>query len=184
MEKPHFKYRTLLFALMLLAFVARDAGSQSAPVVSKVEPPSWWAGHSINPVRVLVRGGNLQGARVTSKRPEISPSAVEVNSAGTYLFVSVDVNPRARSGDYLLEVATPLGRATIPFKIESPLDLSSNFQGITNDDVIYLIMPDRFSNGDRSTWNHQASSVSERARGHSDLVESVVRKLGRRQYLR
>jgi glycosidase len=47
-------------------------------------------------------------------------------------------------------VATPLGRATIPFKIESPLDRSTNFQGITNDDIIYLIMPDRFSNGDQS----------------------------------
>ena len=140
---------TAIIWLLLFGGIAQ-AQTDAGPKVVKVEPPSWWAGHSINPVRLLVRGANLQSARVTSTRPEISPSAVRVNSAGTYLFVSVDVNPRARSGDYALEVVTPLGRATIPFKIESPLDLSTNFQGITNDDIIYLIMPDRFSNGDQS----------------------------------
>jgi glycosidase len=121
-----------------------------APTVSKVEPPSWWAGHTINPVRLLVRGTNLQGARVTSTRPETSPSSVVVNSAGTYLFVNVQINPAARPGDYPLQLETAAGRASIPFSINQTLDAATNFQGITNDDVIYLIMPDRFSNGDTS----------------------------------
>ena len=38
----------------------------------------------------------------------------------------------------------------IPFRIESPLDTHGNFQGITNDDIIYLIMIDRFADGDPS----------------------------------
>jgi glycosidase len=38
----------------------------------------------------------------------------------------------------------------IPFSLEAPLDTSTNFQGITTDDVIYLIMIDRFADGDRS----------------------------------
>src|SRR5688572_25863585 len=37
---------------------------QNAPEIIKVEPPSWWAGHTINPVRLLVRGKNLANARV------------------------------------------------------------------------------------------------------------------------
>src|SRR3712207_7854741 len=37
---------------------------RSPPQVLKVEPPNWWAGHSINPVRLLIRGTNLNGARV------------------------------------------------------------------------------------------------------------------------
>jgi glycosidase len=38
----------------------------------------------------------------------------------------------------------------IPFSLEAPLDTQRNFQGITNDDVIYLIMTDRFADGNRS----------------------------------
>jgi len=122
----------------------------NAPIVSKVEPPNWWAAHTINPVRLLVRGKNLHGARVTATRAEIEPSAVMVNPAGTYLFISVTINPSARPGDYPRTVETAAGRATIPFHIDAPLDTTTHFQGITGDDVIYLIMTDRFANGDSS----------------------------------
>jgi glycosidase len=141
----------LLCALSSIALGVSAAQAQgAAPSVSKVEPPNWWANHTINPVRLLVRGANLSGARVTSARPEITTSAVVVNPAGTYLFVSVHVNPAARPGDYPLNVETPAGRAVIPFRLDAPLDAATNFQGVNNDDIIYLIMPDRFSNGDTS----------------------------------
>ena len=116
----------------------------------KVEPPNWWAGHSINPVRLLVRGKNLQGARVTATRPQTVPGSLLTNEAGTYLFVNVKIDPAARPGEYPLTLQTPSGQTTIPFRLEAPLDASGNFQGVTTDDVIYLVMPDRFSNGDRA----------------------------------
>jgi glycosidase len=122
----------------------------TAPVVSKVEPPNWWAAHTINPVRLLVRGTNLLGARVTATRKEVSPGTPFINGAGTYLFVSVTIDAAARPGDYPLTLETNAGRTTIPFRLTLRLDPSVNFQGVTTDDVIYLIMPDRFSNGDRS----------------------------------
>lgn len=134
---------------MLCAGIAQ-AQANGAPTVLKVEPPSWWAGHSINPVRLLVRGANLLGARVTSTKPEISPSAIVVNPSGTYLFVSVAINPAARPGEYPLHLETTGGKTVIPFRLNASFDSANNFQGITNDDVVYLIMPDRFSNGDTS----------------------------------
>src|SRR6266576_3014973 len=124
------------------------AAQDDAPSVTKVEPPSWWTKQNVNPVRLLVRGTNLRGARVLGNQSELQPSAVVVNRKGTYLFVDVRVSPTARPGPYLLAIETPHGKTTIPFKIESPLDPKANFQGITNDDVIYLIMIDRFANGD------------------------------------
>lgn len=142
-------------AILLCVFVcgALDAYASwpaAAPVVSKVEPPSWWAAHTINPVRLLVRGTNLHGARVTATRKETSPGALLINGAGTYLFVNVTIDTAARPGDYPLTLETAAGRTTIPFRLHAPLDQSGNFQGVTSEDVIYLIMPDRFSNGDRS----------------------------------
>ncbi|MGH8248659.1 MAG: alpha-amylase family glycosyl hydrolase [Gammaproteobacteria bacterium] len=116
----------------------------------KVEPPHWWSGHTINPVRLLVRGRNLHGAGVKATRAEIVPSAIVINGNGTYLFVNVTIHPAALPGDYSFTLATAGGTTTIPFRLDSPLDPARNFQGITSDDVIYLIMPDRFANGDPS----------------------------------
>jgi glycosidase len=150
---------TGLCALIYVSSCALAEQARPAPSVLKVEPPSWWAGHSINPVRLLVRGANLDGAHVTTTRAGTSVSAVAINSAGTYLFVSVQINPAAKVGDYPLQLETAYGKTTIPFRLEAPLDAASNFQGITNDDVVYLIMPDRFSNGDTSNDSPASSPI-------------------------
>lgn len=127
-----------------------NAFPQGAPEIIKVEPPSWWAGHSINPVRLLVRGKNLANARVRPTTPAVQTSGVRINGSGNYLFVDVRVNPNAKPGLHPLVVETNSGRTTIPFLIEPTLPAAARYQGITTDDVIYLIMPDRFANGDLS----------------------------------
>lgn len=140
-----------VFLFFLTIFIAVSTQSQSKlPAVTKVEPHAWWAGHTINPVRLLVRGKNLADARVRSARASIQASEVVVNRTGTHLFVNVKVSPAARPGLYPLELITPQGGTTIPFELASPLAANSHFQGITPDDVIYLIMIDRFADGDPS----------------------------------
>ena len=144
-----FVLATFIFTLLCCAVGAR-AQTSPAPVVSKVEPPSWWAAHTVNPVRLLVRGTNLHGARVTPERAGTEASGVVVNSAGTYVFVNVHISATAAPGDYPLTLETRGGKTSIPFRLNAPLSPATNFQGITTDDVIYLIMPDRFANGDAS----------------------------------
>lgn len=119
-----------------------------SPVVEKVEPPNWWIGHTINPVRVLVRGTNFDGSVIRSASSGISVSNLKVNSRGDYLFVDVMVDPKATPGDTSFTIATSKGEAVVPFYLDPPLDSRANSQSITNEDVIYLIVTDRFSDGD------------------------------------
>ena len=77
-------------------------------------------------------------------------SEVSVNERGTYLFVDVEISPSLRPGKYPLLLESASGSTMIPFSLEAPLDTAGNFQGINNDDVIYLIMTDRFADGDPS----------------------------------
>lgn len=142
--------RTILrWVTPLYLFVAFSVVAQN-PSVTKVDPPSWWASHTINPVRLLVRGTNLRNARITPLNPELHVARLSANEAGTYLFVDVEISPSLRPGKYPLLVESASGSTMIPFSVEAPLDTRGNFQGITNDDVIYLIMTDRFADGDPS----------------------------------
>ncbi len=134
----------------LLVLALAGACLAAPPEVSKVEPPGWWAGHSINPVRLLVRGRNLHGARAEADRPGIRPGTVHASDSGTYAFIDLSISPRAAAGSYAIRVTTPEGTATAPFEILQRLPRAGRFQGFSPDDVMYLIMPDRFSNGDPS----------------------------------
>jgi glycosidase len=117
-----------------------------APTFEKAEPPNWWAGHSINPVRVLVRGENLAGARTQCAR--LTCAVRQVNAAGTYAFVDVTIPAGTPAGSYPLVLRTSAGSVSVPFSVTAPLPRAGRFQGFGLDDVIYLIMPDRFVNGD------------------------------------
>ena len=121
-----------------------------APEISKVEPPNWWVGHSVNPLRLLIHGKDLKGSTVKCAEAGLKPGHVQANAAGTYLFVEVEIQENARPGSYPLQITTPDGTATAPFELLAPLPRHGRFQGFSSDDVIYLVMPDRFANGDPS----------------------------------
>ena len=192
------RVRILTYLLISGALSAAIASAQQ-PTVTKVEPPNWWAGHSINPVRLLVRGTNLSGASVTAGSG-FRAGHVKVNAAGTYLFVDVQIPKKAAPGAYLLELKTKAGSTEIPFRIQATLSRKDHFQGFSDDDVIYLIMPDRFADGDPSNddpadlaraprpfeaavlprrrypGRHRSSALLERPRRDGDLDYARLRQ--------
>jgi glycosidase len=149
--------------------------------VLKVEPANWWAGHSINPVRVLIRGKSLSGARVESVGAGIRTGLVRVNESGTYLFVDVFIDPQAKQGMRQLRIRTSSGTAQARFEISAPLAREGRFQGFTTDDVIYFIMPDRFSDGDQSNNNPAKSpGLYDRSKGrhyHGGDFKGIINHL-------
>ena len=155
-------FRTLRRVVTLLLLAASSLHAQ-APTVEKVDPPNWWAGHSINPVRLLVRGRHLAGARFECPRSRAARRAV--NAAGTYAFVDVDRPARASPGRYPLTLRTAGGAASVPFAV-SPRRWRARAasRGFDANDVIYLIMPDRFANGDPTNDDPAASRGPARPR--------------------
>lgn len=124
--------------------------SAQTPEIIKVDPPSWWTRSSMDPVRVMIRGRNFQGARVQISGPGLRVIGTRINDRGTYIFVDVSIAPNASSGERSITVTTPNGSARTPFEILAPLNRAGRFQGFSPNDVMYLIMIDRFADGDQS----------------------------------
>jgi len=116
-----------------------------APEIFKVDPPSWWVKSSVNPVRVMIRGRNLTGAWVQVGPGLRVVGSPKINERGTYVFVDVSVKS---AGPQSITVTTPQGSARASFEVLGPLDRSGKFQGFSHYDVLYLIMIDRFADGD------------------------------------
>ena len=141
-----------LSVIVLVSLAAASMGfSQTAPEVLKVEPPSWWAGSSVNPLRLMIRGRNLSGAQVqVVGRGMRVLGAPEVNERGTFVFINVAIAPNASPGERKLRIRTAAGATDAPFEILPPLNRNRRFQGFSPADVMYLIMIDRFCDGDLS----------------------------------
>jgi len=119
------------------------------PEILKVDPPSWWTRSTINPVRLMIHGRNLQDARVEVPGLRIV-NTPKINERGTYVFADVFIPPNTGPARRSVRVITPRGTATFPFEVLAPLNRAGRFQGFSPNDVMYLIMIDRFADGDPS----------------------------------
>jgi len=144
----------LTFVLILLAAVvggslprAQEIPDPDAPVVKKVEPPNWWVGLTPE-VMLLLSGKNLQATHASCNLPEVIVGRTQSTADGDYLFLWLKLAPELRSGTAVCRITTPKGQTSFELPIASRSQILGRNQGLTLDDVIYLIMPDRFANGD------------------------------------
>jgi glycosidase len=126
---------------------ARESSNPNAPVVKKVEPPNWWLGLTPD-VMVLLSGKNLQVTHAECNLPEVQVSRTQSSANGDYLFVWLKLSAQLKSGTAVCRIATGAGKTSFEFPIAARKQLLGRNQGLSLDDVIYLIMPDRFANGD------------------------------------
>jgi glycosidase len=147
----------------LAALLASAPLAAQAPTIQRLDPPSWWAGHSVNPVRVMVRGTNLAGARVNCG--SLRCGAPRVSASGTTAFVDVAIPAGTAPGARTHQGRTAPRRASARVMINAPLPRAGRFQGFGPQDVIYLVMVDRFANGDTTNDEPAVSrGLTDRAR--------------------
>lgn len=154
------------WAGVLFTFLLSAAAQQAAgPKISKIEPPNWWLGLS-SPM-IMFTGENLEQARISTSAPGVRISRTEPGRNGHYFFAWLEIGKNAAPGEIPLTIATQNGKQTVQWKLErrnpagKSFQVNQGFNGFGPDDVIYLIMPDRFADGDASN-NFPASGAYDR----------------------
>ncbi len=150
---------------LLLVCSAMLCAALSAQSVSKVEPLSWWTDMNC-PLTLMFYGNNLQDAKITIQKYE---SNKRVPTQGlvlkgqhnaespNYLFADIEVN---EAGDYLFTLQKGKKKTSVRYTINTRREGSRERTSFTTKDVIYLLMPDRFVDGD--SVNNNLTSVREK----------------------
>lgn len=133
---------------ILILFITLNLSAQ----VSKVEPPFWWEGMKNSSLMITLYGDNLHQYDVNSDSINIF-DVIRLDNPN-YLFIYVDMASLVAE-DYTLTLEHP-SKPTIeiPYELKSRRDGSALRQGYDSSDFIYLIMPDRFANGDPTNDSH------------------------------
>lgn len=150
------RYISFWILFVCLLAVATFAGAQ-APVVRKIEPPNWWIRYTPE-LTLLLTGENLSGAQVESQTHDLEVLGTQASANGHYLLVRLRMNSALAAGTAKLQLHTPSGSTSIQFLLQARAETQGHFEGISRDDVIYLIMPDRFADGDPSNDRPAGSS--------------------------
>jgi glycosidase len=127
--------------------VPQQSAAASTVKVTKIEPPNWWVGFSPE-VMLLLSGQDLEATNVSCNLPTLRVSRTQATAGGNYLFVWLKIGTDTRPGTAVCRITAPKGTTSFELPLAARAPTLGRFQGLSPDDVIYLIMPDRFANGD------------------------------------
>ncbi|NUQ81213.1 MAG: cyclomaltodextrinase N-terminal domain-containing protein [Bacteroidetes bacterium] len=149
------KTTSLLFALLTATSLLANQ-----PSVSRVEPLNWWVGMKWAPLQLLIHGKDLAGSEVTSSHPGLTVQKVHPADSPNYLFVDIGIADSLKPGTYQFKITKPGQKpVTIDYELWKRESPEKRYTGFNSEDVVYLITPDRFANGDPS--NDQVEGLLE-----------------------
>jgi glycosidase len=140
---------------ILLPFVLLYLSSTLAFSQTKLDvyPSHWWVGMHLNRIQIMVHAKDIADhVTVHLSYPEVQLTSINKMTNPNYLLLNLTISPKAKPGKLTFDIHQPGKNRVLLYELKSPRKQNglSFAKGVTSEDLIYLIMPDRFSNGDPS----------------------------------
>lgn len=153
------QHLTLIFASLCLLCQASFA--QVGPI-QNVEPQNWWVDFQNPSLQIMIHAKDIAKASVSIDYPGVSLEQVVLVQNPNYVFLDLNISTNTAPGivpiKFLLKNKVV---ATVQYELKARVNGSAERKGFSSEDVIMLVMPDRFANGDPS--NDDVPSMLEKA---------------------
>lgn len=116
------------------------------------EPAFWWSGMKNPELQLMVYGENIASFRPSVSYPGVKLKSSVALESPNYLLVYLDVE-NAQPGTFDITFTKDKKQIKMPYELKARKKDACKIKGFYSSDVLYLIMPDRFANGDPSNDN-------------------------------
>ncbi|RCH55860.1 alpha-amlyase [Mucilaginibacter hurinus] len=134
--------------LLSLSFFFLALLSASAQTIERMEPANWWTGMKYDTVNVLFYGKDISHLRADISYPGVTLIRTDTVANKNYLFLTLYIMPAAKPGIVNIRF-NRLGKTVVTkkFPLLQREPNSAQRASFSQKDAIYLVFPDRFSNG-------------------------------------
>lgn len=116
----------------------------------RVEPPFWWTGLKADQVQLMVYGEEAGLTRPSVDHPHVTLDRVITLENPDYIFLDLTIGEEAEPGTMDITFRHDNGEWSHSYELKARRNNQDRHQGFDPADMIYLIMPDRFANGNPS----------------------------------
>jgi glycosidase len=152
---------------------AQPTGATDPISITKIDPPNWWA--NLPRPMLLIEGQHLDGAQFTLSDRSLRIERTHVSANGHWVALWLNASP-ATDETIDIEADRNGTHVAVPYSFAPRHDPRDGFAGFSSKDVMYLIMTDRFADGDPS--NDDSPTESEKPRGwHGGDLRGITQHL-------
>ncbi len=147
--------------------------------IERVEPPFWWSDMNLSDVQIMFYGKNIAQNDVTVSNGIII-KGIQKTENPNYVFVTIDTK-NTSAQDFVFTFKNGKKSFTQNYSLKSRRENSKNRKSYDSSDMIYLIMSDRFANGNPD--NDSDKTVTEKADRanpsgrHGGDIEGIIKNL-------
>jgi glycosidase len=150
--------------------------------LKRVEPANWWIGMKNPNLQLLVYGENISLTEVRINIAGVRLHSVTKVESVNYLFVDLVISDSTKAGSYPIEFWKDNKiAAKYDFKLLPRTVNSSQRKSFNSSDVLYLLMPDRFSNGnpanDSTADTYEKAKRSDPDGRHGGDIKGIISHL-------
>jgi neopullulanase len=168
-------FRYLFMRRLLLVLSLTISALAQSPRIEKIDPPNWWA--TLPAPMLLVKGEDLTGARFTLSDATLHISKTIISSNGHYAQLWLKTSP-PHPETVQITARTPTGHTTSSYTFAPRLNSPNSFAGFSSKDVMYLIMIDRFADGDPTNDGPDHAAQLAKPRGwHGGDLRGIIQHL-------
>ena len=135
-----------LFTIFFIILSINNLNSQ----IDIVHPPNWWIGFENQQLQILVKGEKISNYDVSIDYPGINLKQIHKADSPNYLFIDLNISNKTKPGTFKIKFKNETGDLIHDYKLDNKRVLKEQNNGFDSSDVVYLITPDRFANGDYS----------------------------------
>ena len=139
-----------LAGIILLAACSETEVPASEEVALRVEPPFWWQGFKHRELQLLVHGDDIAGLSANVDYAGVSIDRVTPGDSPNFLFVYLHIGASAVPGTFDVVLGNEQRSLSFPYELREKNPDPAWTDAYTSADVVYLITPDRFVNGDET----------------------------------
>ncbi|NDV84314.1 glycoside hydrolase family 13 protein [Bacteroides sp. 51] len=141
-----------------LSLFLLSAGSLAAQNVNKIDPPFWYAGMKNPDLQLMVYGKDIAGSTVSVNYPGVNLSSTVRLESNNYLLVYLSLDKDVKPGKFDLTFTQGKKKQVKEYEIKARDKKPCERMGFDASDALYLLMPDRFANGNPD--NDQIAGLS------------------------
>ncbi len=173
------KFRRHYFLFLIILVSTTLFGQASA--IKHLEPPFWWIGMHNPTLQLLVHADNIANCKPSIDYPGVIINKISTTDNPNYLFIDLDIS-EASAGTFIIKFECK-GKKTLDYEyVLLPRTKSSaSRKGFDESDLIYLVLPDRFVNGDPKNDSQpgmlEAADRSNPNGRHGGDLQGVMQKL-------
>ncbi|MBP1664740.1 MAG: alpha-amlyase, partial [Bacteroidetes bacterium] len=137
----------ILFSISIALNIHAKVQTKQTSSLQHIEPTYWWTNMHNPDLQIMLHGLDISKCDVSINYPGITITNKKLTDNPNYIFLYININKDTKPGFFNIELKNGKKKQLVKYELKERVPNSANRESFTEADNVYLLMPDRFANG-------------------------------------